>query len=324
MGRAHPDSASFTISDDLNDRNGHGTHIAGIIGGTGAASNGYLRGIAPECDLIVLKIAGKTGRALEWNTERALDYAIEIGVDVINYSNGTYPAGIGDPPWLWSAKLNTLEEYFTIAEARGIVCIAAAGNAGPNGGSISRPAGLECVLTVGALNRSGAVRELSSRGPYRRSPDVPDNQVVRYDRGSATNVQVIAKPNLAAPGEVTAPRSRVSEFSEDPEVDDPNYILIGGSSQAAAVTSGLTALAVQELRQNGADLGSNPSRSVRRLLCHAAMKLDENGSENVGQGMVIWPTLIGIIQEFVTNPSFRETVIVDAPARLWTENREAN
>ena len=89
-------SQSVSSRGDIEDRNGHGSHIAGIIGGTGSASNGLYRGVAPECELIVLKIA-EQHKAPEGNAAAAIAAAIEAKVDIINYSHGHVPA-VGAAP----------------------------------------------------------------------------------------------------------------------------------------------------------------------------------------------------------------------------------
>src|SRR5205814_2214191 len=64
----HPDvagkvltSANFTDSPDVVDRVGHGTHVAATIAGTGVASGGVHRGVAPDAQLVVGKVLGDDG-----------------------------------------------------------------------------------------------------------------------------------------------------------------------------------------------------------------------------------------------------------------------
>lgn len=312
------DSDSFTIRDDLSDRNGHGTHVAGIIGGTGAASKGYLRGIAPECELVALKIS-ETNKSLEWNAQRAVERAIEIGADIINYSNGYYPDA-GEPPWLWSTQLSITEQLFEEADRRGVLCVVAAGNAGPHEGSISRPGGLERVLTVGAVDEEDRVLATASRGPYRRSPDLQRNAVRRFDREALGRMTIVAKPDIVAPGRITAPRARGCSLGDsDIELVDPFYIKIDGTSQATAVVTGLAALVIEMLREHKADLGPERTRTIRRLFCHAASKLAGHSPTEIGHGLVLWSNLVAIVQEFVTDPGFAEKVLADVPAKLFLD-----
>jgi len=248
--------------------------------------------------------------------ERAVEHAIEIRADIINYSNGHYP-DVGDPPWVWSQHLNTLEELFELADKHGILCVVAAGNGGPGEGSISRPGSLDRVLTVGAVDRHDQVSANSGRGPYRRSRQLRPNAVRRYDRDAADTVTATMKPDIVAPGQVTAPRAAGCAFGMvDPELLDPLYMQVDGTSQATAVISGLAALAVQQLRARSADLGSDPTRTVRRIFCHAARKLKDQPQNEFGHGLVIWPTLIATIEDFVTDATFRGVLLAETPLRL--------
>lgn len=300
---------------DLTDRNGHGTHIAGIIGGTGARSNGFLRGLAPESELVVLKIAsGK--QSLEGTAIAAIEAAMKAGAQIINYSHGFVPDI--DPPWLWPEHLSLIEEAFTAAARQGILCVVAAGNRGPDPGSITRPGGLECVLTVGAVDRTGTVEETSSRGPYHRSPELRANGVTRYDRDFHQRVSKRRKPDVVAPGKVTAPRCLVAtkRSGADEELEDPDYVTMSGSSQATAVVSGLAAIILGVVRDEKIDLGRNPGRTLHRLLLKSARQLKEHRSEDAGEGLVIWPNAIATLRDFANDAQFRDLILNSESLRL--------
>jgi len=308
-GRVNEDlSRSFTVNEDLLDRNGHGTHITGIIGGSGAATNGVYRGIAPGCELVVLKIA-EVGKAKEWNAERAIEYAVDAKVDIINYSHGFSPNGKGTPPWLWPAQLNVLELLFQAADAAGILCVAAAGNEGPNDGSITRPGGLGCVLTVGAVDENSLVFDTSSRGPFRRSSDLRAGAVRRYDNETA-NITTINKPDIVAPGRIVATRSSLCPPDDgDPDSSDPLYVTMGGTSQATAVVTGMAALCLELLRRNNTSLGPRPAQTLRRLLCRSVGNLEPQTHRDVGEGLILWPSLVATVQDFVTDPAFQTVIL---------------
>lgn len=116
------------------DEHGHGTHIAGIVAE-----------LAPKARLHVLKYynPNATGEQNLASTIQALEYAIKLNVDIINYSSGGPEA---------SAK----EKYlFDLANQKGIVIVSAAGNEGANidtRGSEFFPASYtnENIITVGA------------------------------------------------------------------------------------------------------------------------------------------------------------------------------
>lgn len=136
--RQHPDlthciaeesQSCLSLTRDLRDYHGHGTHVAGIIAGSGVASDGLYRGIAPGAELIVLKVsADQSGYALD--VAAGVQKAVDLGVDIINYSGGTSGWKIGQPPWKWPTKLNRRDQAFFTAAEQGILCVAAAGNEG--------------------------------------------------------------------------------------------------------------------------------------------------------------------------------------------------
>ena len=59
------------------DDNSHGTHVSGIIGGDGSASGGRIRGIAPECNLVALKILDRYGNGKKRDVLRAFDWILK-------------------------------------------------------------------------------------------------------------------------------------------------------------------------------------------------------------------------------------------------------
>lgn len=307
-------SRSFSRSiDDLNDRHGHGTHVAGVILGTGAASNGFYRGIAPQATVVAYKTAG-SDRGVEPDALAAIDAAIGAGVHIINYSHG-HP-GKGHPPWLWSQDLNTLEEGFLLAAERGILSIVAAGNCGPNEGSITRPGGLDCVLTVGCLGDNGQVLAMSGRGPYRRSSDLNTNQVERYDAPLHRDRAVaISKPDVVVLGEqITSLRSRDcrrSRSTDQPDFGDPLYLSMTGTSQATAAVSGLVAGLWSRAMQNGIDLGPNPARTIRNLVRRSARSLSQGDVDDFGQGTLYWPVMQSTLSDYVTDAHFRQIILDD-------------
>lgn len=312
-GRVDSKSRVLTVDGTLADRNGHGTHVASIIGGSGAASNGRLRGIAPECDLVVYKIANAR-QGPEWNAIKAIEYAIEDGIDILNYSHGFYPDL--DPPWVWPAKLNLLEEAFEQAASHGILCVVAAGNQGPKDGSITRPGGLESVLTVGAIDRHGKVLQNSSRGPFRRSPELRRNAPTRYDLEHRRSAVVVRKPDIVLPGDIVAARAErcfLDESDTDGEAEDPDYVQLSGSSQATAVASGMAALLIEVARSRSIDLTPHSSRTLRRLMVCAATDLSGYTASDVGAGTVIWPNLGATLEDFAADAETRRTVLGDGP-----------
>jgi len=112
------------------DQNGHGTWCGGTV--AAAIGGGACIGIGPNLDLVNLKVMGAGGSGyFEWDFD-AIYYAVEHGINVISMSFGGYAVMAGGAKKGDSALFAALERLFNYANRNGIVCIAAAGNAGAN------------------------------------------------------------------------------------------------------------------------------------------------------------------------------------------------
>jgi len=131
------------VSDETSyeDNNGHGTHVAGIIG---ARNNKYgTVGIAPEADLYAVKVLNKEGIGYLSDVIAGIDWSIKNKMDIINLSLGT------------TTPSSSLEQIVDEAYGKGILIVAAAGNNGTQDGlndTIEYPARYESVIAVGATN----------------------------------------------------------------------------------------------------------------------------------------------------------------------------
>lgn len=160
------------------DDSGHGTHVAGCVGGNGYASGGMYRGIAPACRLCVGKVLDQNGEGSIDNMRRGLLWVMEnrlkYGIRVLNISLGIGTGGDRD-------RMRELTELLDEIWDQGVVVVCAAGNNGPQEGTIS-PLGSGCkVITVGCHeggffgNRKDLCENYSGRGSYDmlcRKPDV--------------------------------------------------------------------------------------------------------------------------------------------------------
>ncbi|MFI0424045.1 S8 family peptidase [Spongiactinospora sp. 9N601] len=190
---AHPDlkgvvahAKSFIQNDpDINDGVGHGTHVASTIAGSGAASGGRYRGIAPDAKLAIGKVLSRRGgdestilAGMEWA-------AAEIRAQVVSMSLGGRDTQALDP----------LEEAVnTLSESTGALFVIAAGNSGPTASSVVSPGSADAALSVGAVDKQDALALFSSRGPR-----IGDRAV---------------KPDITAPGVgITAARARYGGYS---------------------------------------------------------------------------------------------------------------
>jgi len=138
------------------DAEGHGTHIASLAAGNSVTAElfgtrlGRISGIAPRARVAVYKACwlepGRTrATCATSDLARAIDDAVADGADIINYSVGSLETALDAPDDL--ALLNALEA--------GVFSSVAAGNDGPNRGTIGSPSGAPWVLTVGASTQSG-------------------------------------------------------------------------------------------------------------------------------------------------------------------------
>ncbi len=157
---------------------GHGTHVAGIVAGTGAASNGTVKGVAPNATLMCAQVFNlSTGLANYSDIIRALDWAVDNHAQVISMS-------LGGPD---DQGMNDTINY-TIA--RGVTVVVAAGNSGPGPNTILCPGDNPNVITVGAVDKSDNIASYSSRGPNRDGsikPDVTNVGTNIYSANASSN-----------------------------------------------------------------------------------------------------------------------------------------
>lgn len=200
----------FTIGNsglgDPVDTDGHGTHVASTAVGGPYLTN--YTGVAPRANLIAYKACpGDTcdGSALV----RSIDQAVADGVDVINYSIG---GGVEDPwAYVGQASYDDAEAFLAAREA-GIVVAAAAGNDGPNPGTLTNPGNAPWVIGVGASSsdRNGVqladrLASFSGRGPVVPlsvlKPDVtaPGVQITAAGIGNTTSLLTLNGTSMATP-----------------------------------------------------------------------------------------------------------------------------
>ncbi|MET8033399.1 S8 family serine peptidase [Streptomyces sp. NPDC005345] len=161
----HPDlkgritaSENFTDSPDTSDHQGHGTHTTSTVGGTGAASGGRKKGVAPGADLLNGKVLNDYGSGATSWIIAGMQWAVDQGADVVSMSLGNpAPTDCTDP---MSAATEELAR-----SSKNTLFVIAAGNTGPTLNSVSSPGCAPSVLTVGAVDRDDATASFSSRGP---------------------------------------------------------------------------------------------------------------------------------------------------------------
>jgi subtilisin len=146
------DFADFTGGGSARDRNGHGTHVAGIIG---ARAQGMgIAGVAPECDLYIGKVLGDDGSGSMYMITRAIDWCIDKGVDVINMSLGA------------QGPHNGVHQAIRRAHRAGITVVCASGNDGVDKlNEVDWPGRYEECIAVGAIRADMNLAAFTSMGP---------------------------------------------------------------------------------------------------------------------------------------------------------------
>lgn len=208
----HPDlrgqlagERDFTDSGSAADENGHGTHVASTVLGTGAA-DATRKGMAPGAKLLVGRVLDSGGYGQESSIIEAMEWAVAQGADVVNMSLGSEEITDCTDPMAAAAQ--------RLSQQSRTLFVVAAGNAGLRQ-TVSSPGCAEGVLTVGAVDASGQTAAFSSRGPA----------------GAAH----LVKPEIAAPGVEIVGAALGS-------VADLPYTRMSGTSMATPHVVGAAAL----------------------------------------------------------------------------------
>lgn len=219
----HPDLAgkiagaqSFVPDQTVQDGHGHGTHVASTIVGSGAASDGKRKGVAPGAELLVGKVLGNDGSGqTSWILE-GMDWAARSGAKIVSMSLGGNASGPSDV---------LSETVDALSESTGTLFVIAAGNSGPGEQTLGTPGIADSALTVGAVDKSDSLASFSSRGPR-----LGDWAV---------------KPEITAPGVgITAARAAGTSMAGSTPVDD-YYTSANGTSMATPHVAGAAALVAQ-------------------------------------------------------------------------------
>ena len=195
-------SKNFTDQPNTHDEDGHGTHVASIVGGSGRAGR---KGVAPGADLLIGRVLAYSGGQESWIIA-GMEWAIAQNADVVNMSLGTR-----DP----SDCIDPLSETTKILAAQDkTLFVVAAGNTYVDEG-ITSPGCVPGVLTVGAVDRDGRTADFSAKGP------APGSHVL--------------KPEIAAPG-VGIMAANYDTYGDVP------YAPMSGTSMASPHVAGAAAI----------------------------------------------------------------------------------
>lgn len=222
------------------DDNGHGTHVCGIIGGDGHASDGRFCGMAPGCRLVMVKVLDSRGGGYVSDIINGLvwirHHRRELGIRIVNISVG-------------SCSRKNMSENSALVRAvdaawdDGLVVVAAAGNNGPGPRTVTTPGISRKVITVGCADDGQAVRVMGKRK-------------VDYSGRGPTGA-CVCKPEILAPG------AGIISCLNEPG----RYSIKSGTSMSTPMVSGAIALLLEKypdmsnrdvklrLRERALDLG---------------------------------------------------------------------
>ncbi len=262
-GRIHKVSA-LGRKGDASDPQGHGTHVAGSILGDGKASNGIVKGVAPEAVLFFQSIMDEHGGlgGIPLNLEDLFQEAYDEGVRIHNNSWGAFAES--------EYMFNSLEVDKFVHQHRDMLIVISAGNDGTasqprnsNPGyvdwlSLGSPATAKNALTVGASRssrREGGFAKLTygdswpdvfPRDPVKSEKISGDDQSMAgfSSRGPCGNESRI-KPDVVAPGsDIASTRSSLAPGSNfwGPYPGIRNYAFMGGTSMSAPIAAGFATL----------------------------------------------------------------------------------
>ena len=280
----HPDlknvneeaGAAFVLDDDVPERgpddpSGHGTHVAGIAAATG--DEGVV-GVAPDAELIPIRVFPEDGGAAFGDILAGIDYAADVGADVANFSLGI--PGVQEP----EADLNQLraevQTVFQSVTQRGTVITGSAGNDTGNlqqGGGFTLPNSVPAVITVSATSPADTLSFYSNFGTSDIDVAAPGGwyETVERTLGEA-----------GEDGDIPFPFNGVlSTYPTDLEssVELPGYDFLSGTSMAAPQVAGLVAL-VRALEPD------NNANQVESLIKQGAELVNGQNDPAFGAGRI--------------------------------------
>jgi subtilisin family serine protease len=218
---SHPDlrgkvaaAANFSDSAGVTDRDGHGTHVASIVAGTGARAAGARKGVAFGASLLNAKVLDDFGFGSESGIIAGMEWAAAQRAKVANMSLGGFPTDGTDP---------LSQAVDRITATRRMLFVVAAGNFGPGEQTVETPGTANSALTVGAVDAADELADFSGRGP--RLGDYA------------------MKPDITAPGvDIVAARATGTTLGEPV---DQWYTRLSGTSMATPHVAGAAAVMAQ-------------------------------------------------------------------------------
>lgn len=209
------------------DDNSHGTHVAGICSGNGRISNGKYAGMAPGSNIVMLKILDEYGNGETNSVIKGIDWLIKnkqkYNIRLLNISVGTLPRTGTEEK---SAIIDCVEHAWD----KGVVVVAAAGNSGPGGYTITTPGISKKIITVGSSDDG--------------QQDAFGRTKINYS-GRGPTMSCICKPDVVAPGiNITSCNAILSRESRP-------YSVKSGTSMSTPIVVGAIALLLEKYPDMG-------------------------------------------------------------------------
>lgn len=259
--------ANFPGAHPVADLHYHGTHVAATVSSNAFAAAGVTSGVT----LVGLKVLSRTGSGNSLNTLTAIEYAADIGLDVINMSLGV-AAPLSNAEYLWFSEM--IDRTMEYAFRKGVVVIVSAGNENLDLDALGDYFKAYCTATtLTCVSATGPTARAGVNGPW-TDPDA---------RASYSNYGV-EHINVAAPGgngtsNVTA---ACSGFSLAIPVCQTGTFVVGinGTSMASPHAAGVAALLVESI-------GKGQPGLVRQRLQQTADDLGKKGADPIyGKGRI--------------------------------------
>jgi serine protease AprX len=259
-------ASNQTSEANASDGYGHGTHLAGIIGGNGTLSNGLYTGIAPAVNIVNVKVSNSQGMATTSDLIDGLQWIYSnkdiYGIRVVNISlNSTLSEPYTTSP---------LDAAVEILWFNGIVVVVSAGNNGTDSGPVTLypPANDPFVITVGAAEDKGTAA-------------LTDDSIAPFSAYGVTE-NGFAKPDIVAPGRnvvsLLASTSDTAYANHAAHRVNNSYFRMSGTSMSAAVVSGAAILLLQD------EWNMTPDQVKYRLMATANKSWAGYSSTKAGAG----------------------------------------
>ena len=233
-------------------------------------SQGALTGVAPDCNVVALKVLDDMGigpkdsltTAIQW----LYDYGQSYNVTVVNISIG------------WSTIVSSIDSAITsLVKNKGIVCVVAAGNDGTSSGGIKSPGSCLDAITVGSVNKASEIAYYSSNGLVSQSFIKPD-VVAPGGSFARSGSSAIHQPIIAADSnDADEAYSYNTQTAYPPRTDYyfHNYRGMQGTSMAAPFVAGLVQLIVDAMIQEEGSYTYSWDRAkkIKQIICMSASEV---------------------------------------------------